>query len=558
LPGAAYGQIENNKKNWKYTMNIYRLFTTLPILLGLMLAPMQANINFSQASQASGSSCATSTPSPSTAVTLCFTSPQNNGSISGDTTVTVSATLTGKVSGIQRIVFYLNGAYFLTDYQSPYTFTLPSTHWVDGNYTISVEATLRSGYVTQRASIALNFANGIETTPVNKNKFQPTSGTAPAGGAPFVFAATGDGASGEANSSKVVNLISSLKPNLLIYLGDVYEKGTFSELYNYYGTQGTNFAKFRSITDPTVGNHEYTNGGSAQDYFFYWDNIPSYYSFDAGGWHFISLNSNGSYVSDASNSPQYTWLASDLSAHTQACTIVYYHEPLYNIGQERPATQMASIWALLAQHHVTIVLNGHDHDYQRWVPLDGQGKPSSTGITEFVAGGGGHGLQNISKSDSRVAFSSDANPATFGALKFTLSANSASFSYVNISGATLDQGVIPCQQSAQVAPPSQQSAQVAAPISVPTGVTAALGYANHVEVSWSASPADTGISGYNVYRDGELLAMVPGNTSIFTDTFVLPGYTYYYTVDAFDQAGNKSDASPQVAVFTPERAVSCH
>jgi len=48
---------------------------------------------------------------------------------------------------------------------------------------------------------------------------------------------------------------------------------------------------------------------------------------------------------------------------------------------------MASIWALLAQYNVPIVLNGHDHDYQRWVPLDGNGQPKPNGITEFVAGG---------------------------------------------------------------------------------------------------------------------------------------------------------------------------
>jgi hypothetical protein len=533
-------------------MNIYRLFSTLPVLLALLFAPVATaipglpGIILSQPLQASGSTCVTSSP-PSGTVKLCFTTPQDNSQVTGDTTVTATATLTGKASGVQRIVFYLNGAYFLTDYQSPYTFTLPSTHWVDGSYTLSVEALLRTGFTTQRASLTLIFANGINVPPVNNNQFQPTSGTAPAPGAPFVMVATGDGAGGEANGASVAKLVASLKPNLFLYLGDVYEKGTYAEMVNHYGPQGANFAQFRSITDPTVGNHEYTNGGQANDYFFYWDNIPSYYSFDAGGWHFITLNSNGSYVSDASNSPQYNWLASDLSAHTQACTIVYYHEPLYNIGAERPATQMASIWALLAQHHVTIVLNGHDHDYQRWVPLDGQGKPSSTGITEFVAGGGGHGLQTINKSDSRVAFSSFANPATFGALEFTLSPNSASFKYINIAGSTLDSGVIPCQQSTQVAPP----------LSAPVAVSAAAGNVNQVLVSWSAAPENAAVSGYNLYRDGVLLATIPGNTSTFKDTFVLPGYTYHYSVEAFDQDGNQSDASPQAAVFTPERAVAC-
>ncbi len=490
-------------------MNVYRLFTTLPILLTLLFAPIAPTtpgFELGQLPQAQAGACVTSSPTPATyTVKLCFTGPKNNSQITGDTAVTVTATYTGKTSGVgvQHMIYYLNGAYILTDYQSPYTLTLPSTHWKDGSYTLSVEALMRDGFTTSRAKLTLNFVNGIKLAPVNKNQFHPTSGTTPASGAPFVVAATGDGASGEANETKVVKLIASMNPNLLLYLGDVYEKGTFPEFYNYYGTQGTNFAQFRSITDPTIGNHEYTNGGSAQDYFFYWDNVPSYYSFDAGGWHFVSLNANGSYVSDASNSPQYLWLAADLTAHANACTIVYYHEPLYNIGGERPATQMASIWSLMAQHHVTIVLNGHDHDYQRWVPLDGQGKPSSTGITEFVAGGGGHGLQTISKTDSRVAFSSYANPATFGSLKLSLTSSAASFSYVNTAGTTLNSGVIPCQSSTLAAPAGQPG--------VPVGVSATPANANQVEVSWSPSPENATIRGYNVYRDGELLATVSEN-----------------------------------------------
>ena len=73
-----------------------------------------------------------------------------------------------------------------------------------------------------------------------------------------------------------------------------------------------------------------------------------------------------------------------------------------------------------------IVLNGHDHTYQRWVPLNGSGQPSATGITEFVVGGSGHGLQTIKTSDTRVAYSTDANPTAFGALKLVLNTHGAS------------------------------------------------------------------------------------------------------------------------------------
>ena len=149
-------------------------------------------------------------------------------------------------------------------------------------------------------------------------------------------------------------------------------------------------------------------------------------------------------------SAQYNWLAHDLTANAQTCTIAYYHEPLFNIGAEGPTEAMSSIWALLAQYKVAIVLNGHDHDYQRWVPLDGSGQFSPNGITEFVAGGGGHGLQNFVTTDNRVAYSNDLNPTAFGVLLLSLSQAGANFSYHSSSGSILDAGFIPCFSASSI------------------------------------------------------------------------------------------------------------
>jgi hypothetical protein len=229
---------------------------------------------------------------------------------------------------------------------------------------------------------------------------------------------------------------------LFLYLGDVYANGSQAEFFNWYGTT-SNFGQFRSITDPTIGNHEYLTPGAA-GYFNYWNNIPRYYSFNAGGWHFISLDSNLTKIGNSGQSAQSLWLQQDLAANAKSCTIVYYHHPLYNIGPEGSAIALTGIWSLLAQYGVTIVLNGHDHDYQRWVPLDGSGQPSPNGITEFVVGSAGHGIQKIVNTDNRVAYSNDTYPAAFGVLVLQLSQGSASFSYQSTSGSTLDSGFIPC------------------------------------------------------------------------------------------------------------------
>jgi hypothetical protein len=374
------------------------------------------------------STCSSSTPSSGAyTVTLCFTAPSTGSLVSGPVTVEVSATVTGTSPGIIRMVFYLDGADLLIDYQSPYSFVLPTTKWQDGDYTIAVEAVMRDGYVTaNQATLLLTFNNGINQPPVNTNTFTPTSGTTPQDGSPFVVVAAGDGADGATNAANVTAEIGSINPNLFLYLGDVYQNGTIAEFYNWYGNGGTNFNNFYTITNPTIGNHEYT-GNSAVGYFDYWNNIPDYYSYNAGGWHFISLNSNSSRIGVDINSTQYAWLAQDLAANANMCTIVYYHHPLFNIGPEGPTTSMSDIWSLMAQYGVSIVLNGHDHDYQRWVPLDGNGNPSPTGITEFVAGGAGHGLQTFIGSDYRVAFSDDLNPEAFGVVKMALNPAGVNF-----------------------------------------------------------------------------------------------------------------------------------
>jgi chitodextrinase len=486
--------------------------------------------------------CATSTPtSGAYSVTICFTAPSSGSVIAGDIEVDLSISVTGTNPGVARAIFTINGAKLLMDFQTPYTFTLPTTKWQDGTYTIAAVAYMRDGYTTANAaSISLTFSNGITQPPVNPNTFTPSSGITPPDGSPFVVAAVGDGADGTSANTNVTNLINSLNPNLFLYLGDVYEDGTPAEFYNWYGTGSTSYSQFLSITDPTIGNHEYV-GSSAAGYFDYWNNIPNYYSFNAGGWHFISLNSNSSHIGVNSASAQYAWLQQDLAANSSICTIVYYHHPLFNIGPEGPTTAMSDIWALLAQYDVPIVLNGHDHDYQRWVPLDGSGNPSPTGVTEFVAGMGGHGLQSIANSDPRVAFWDDTNPQAFGVLTLTLNASGANFEYVNTSGAILDSGVVPCNEGG---PDSQ------AP-STPNGLTATASSATQVDLSWQASTDNVGVAGYTIYRDNTVLATVSGSTRSYSDVSAMPSTTYSYTVAAFDSAGNASAQSDPASVTTP-------
>jgi chitodextrinase len=492
------------------------------------------------AGRAHAAACQTSGPTGgSYTVSVCLTAPADGATVGLDTTVSATVTVTGTGPGVQRMIFYLDGAYLLTDYQAPYTFTLPTAKFVDGMRTLEVEALMRDTFRTDRASINLLFGNGVTTPPTNTNTRGATLGTG--GGGPVVVAAVGDGAGGETSETNVTNVIAGWNPNLFLYLGDVYEKGTPTEFYNWYGGSNTFYGRFDPITNPTIGNHEYENG-AAPGYFDYWDNIPHYYSYDVGGWHLISLDSTGQYGETAPGTPQYQWLASDLDANQQPCTLVYYHHPLYNLGEEGETTAMAPIWSLLAQHSVDLVVNGHDHTYQRWTPLDGSGNPDATGITEIIAGTGGHALGVFVKNDSRVAASS----LEFGALRLDLNQGGAGYQFVNTQGVTRDSGSIACDTTHDSAPPT-----------APTDLTASATYKTRIDLAWTASTDNVAVSNYDIYRNGTLLTSIGSQTS-FADTTVAPNATYTYTVVARDAAGNVSVASNSASATTPATGVLFH
>jgi tetratricopeptide (TPR) repeat protein len=224
----------------------------------------------------------------------------------------------------------------------------------------------------------------------------------------------------------------------------VYEKGTRTEFLNWYGDETRSWGRLRSITNPTVGNHEYQNG-VAPGYLDYWDNVPYFYSFDVAGWHVISLDSTAAFR----DSPvQFDWLAADIAASDAQCTIAFWHHPAWSIGTQGDTVQMHDEWALLVEAGVDVFLGGHDHNYQRFEALGPDGRLDSDGAVSFVVGTGGHGIRPFalgeSEANPRVARAGDAFDAG-GALFLELGADGADFRFVEPGGAVFDQGSIPCR-----------------------------------------------------------------------------------------------------------------
>ena len=486
------------------------------------------------ATDATAAACqASSPPSGAYTVQVCFVDPAGGDTLTGIENVDVAITVTGSnPSSVQRVRFYLDGEYVLTDYNAGYAFKLPTAHWVDGLRTLQVEAVMRDGYTTSpRASIPVTFDNGVTTPPVNTNQFSPSTGTTPAPGHPFVAGAVGDGPDGSANAQQVTDVINSWNPNLFLFLGDVYEKGTPTEFHNWYGsTPQELWARFKPFTNPVIGNHEYENG-VAPGYFDYWDNIEDYYSYEAAGWHLIALNSNSQLNGTQPGTPQYDWLAQDLGGHDASCTIVYFHHPVLSVGPQGDTTRMNAIWELLAQHDVELVITGHDHGYQRWHPLNGLMTPDPFGITQFVVGSGGHGIQAFVRSDNRLAVGFDTSPAAFGALRLELNAQGAAYRFDDKQGATLDSGSVQCGGT-----PADTIAPAA-----PSSLSADASSGTSVTLTWVGPIDNVGVTGYEIYRDGTLLTTTGAGTT-FADTGVVPGQHSYF-VKARDAAGNVSGPS---------------
>ncbi len=376
-------------------------------------------------------------------IQICLVSPGAFSVVSGAVQVTSEATVVGPDPLTRRVVFYLDGSYLLTDYQTPFTFQLGTQRYPNGSHELEVEYVMRDGFVSLRTAETIEIENSVTSSSPKTTTFTPSKGRPVTQGEKYVVAVAGDGAGGDKNEMAATDMISDWDPNLVLYLGDVYDRGSPSEFDNWYGNPNSLFGRFRDITDPVIGNHEYQTPKAA-GYFSYWNSIPHYYSFDAGGWHFIALDSTTEFDQTSPGTEQYRWLLQDLAANKSVCTLVFLHHPFYSVGEHGNSPQLSDLWPLLVSTGVDLVLSGHDHSYQRWQPLGSDGNPDPKGTTQFVVGTGGHSIRNDVRTDSSLVVDVDTPSAGYGALRLSLTPSSAVYEFLNIKGDTLDTGTVNC------------------------------------------------------------------------------------------------------------------
>ncbi|MDQ3863665.1 MAG: metallophosphoesterase, partial [Actinomycetota bacterium] len=161
-----------------------------------------------------------------------------------------------------------------------------------------------------------------------------------------------------------------------------------------------------------------------------------YYSYDLGNWHLIALNSNCSDVGGCDAfSPQVRWLKADFAKSRRKCTLAYFHHPLFTSGKYRPGIPAVKpLWEALYSAGADVVLNGHDHNYQRFAPQDPEARADPEGgIREFVVGTGGKSHYQIK---IPLPNSQAQNDDTYGVLKVTLHPQSYDWRFVPVEGET--------------------------------------------------------------------------------------------------------------------------
>lgn len=216
------------------------------------------------------------------------------------------------------------------------------------------------------------------------------------------------------------NLLDKI-PGTVMAVGDLaYPDGTAANFSCYDKTWG----RMKNRTRPAPGNHEFHSTGATY-YFQYFgqaagDPGKGYYSYELGAWHVVVLNSEcvAAGGCDAA-SAQGQWLREDLAAHPVACTLAYFHKPLFSSGGTHGNDLlMKPLWDALYEANADVIVNGHDHDYERFAPQNPDGiADASRGIREFVVGTGGKNLRPF----GAVHANSEVHSLeAFGVLKLTL------------------------------------------------------------------------------------------------------------------------------------------
>jgi hypothetical protein len=273
---------------------------------------------------------------------------------------------------------------------------------------------------------------GGTVTATTTSTITPTS---PGGSVTFVGA--GDISSCDNNNDELTAQLLDGIPGTIFAVGDnAYESGTLSQFTNCYDPT---WGRYKDRIKPVPGNHEYHTSG-ASGYFQYFNNIPSYYVYNLGSWRIYALNSE---IDVSASSEQVKWLQDDLAANPSQCVLAYWHKPRWSSGTHHGSDQtFQTLWQIFYNAGAEVVINGHEHNYERFAPMNAAGQADPLGLREFVVGTGGRDLYNFG---TLLPNSEVHDDTSFGVLKLTLRPTGYDWQFVPAAGSIFtDSGSTDC------------------------------------------------------------------------------------------------------------------
>ncbi len=365
-----------------------------------------------------------------------------------------------------------------TGAQAGVTGALTAGQWTEADVTAAVRSGVRSFGMTTGATatryfdsreaanppqLVLQYGTATSTAPTSTapTSTAPTStaptSTAPTSTAPTtappatspVIAAVGDIAcapgytvgSGCQHKAVADKIISDTAVSKVLALGDLqYESGALSAFLEVYDKS---WGLLKSKTKPIPGNHEYHTSGAAGYYDYFGalagDRTKGYYSFDVGAWHFVALNSERDITATGA---QLAWLKADLAAHPNKCVGAMLHKPRWSTGSHGDNSAMAPFVQALYDARAEVILSGHDHDYERFYPLNPSGvRDDARGIVQIVSGQGGKNHYSVTGRATTAA----KDNTSHGYARLTLHPDSADVSFVSAVGSYRDTAKIVCK-----------------------------------------------------------------------------------------------------------------
>jgi calcineurin-like phosphoesterase family protein len=272
----------------------------------------------------------------------------------------------------------------------------------------------------------------------------PTPAPSPSGDPVLVGA--GDIASCDLDDDEATaKLLDGIAGTVFTAGDNAYDSGTAGEFEDCYGPT---WGRHKERTRPAPGNHDYGTPGAA-GYKGYFgaaatnEDGRTWYSYELGTWHIIVLDSDCEAVGGCeATSEQGRWLAADLAASTASCTLAIWHHPRFSSGEHGNDERVGPFWRALYDARADVIINGHDHDYERFAPQDPDGVLDRVrGIREFVVGTGGAALRGFATSAANAQLRVT---LVHGVIKLTLRNGLYEWDWLPTTGTLTDSGREKC------------------------------------------------------------------------------------------------------------------